>query len=553
MRNQQHGTNLVIVALLAYAAFATADDRSLRKELEQSRPYLSFLESKVNVEQCHRNEDAFVSCVAALEGMLNYDRRKLRLIHSSWRKSAKTNQVYKQFGAVQVVKDHMQSANDFSELSKQVSEKQQRTLAWREFYQERSGEKIDFDAIRSWVLAYIVDLNKATEYMAAAVNSFISTKDAHARIVPAKQLHQKRGEGNGRYFGIGISVNKLDDSVLVGRVLEDAPAFEAGLKTNDVILSIDGKPVDGKGLEEVVNALRGPAGTAVDLKINRTGQELYFSVERGSVIIRNVYYRVVPHGTFNWGLVKIVDFAQSNVCQESRKALVELKAERVDGLILDIRNNMGGLIDQAVCVAELFLEPNQVVLTMKKLNNNEQDVVVRTQFAMFTDLPMVTLINAASASASEVLAGALQDTARSFLIGERTFGKGSIQIAEHFASLGPVLKFQTVAKYYLPSGRTVDMLGLEPDLQVSVHPQSPDSQRIVLREADLFPKTQQSAVIGLKWEQPRPEAVATLNKCASDHGLPSQQPAQMIEFERADYLFEYAKQTLSCMDIHQIY
>ena len=180
MRDRQLGINLITAAILTYAAISTADDRSLRNELEQSRPYLSFLESKVNVEHCHRSEDAFVSCIAALEGMLNYDKRKLRLIHSSWRTSAKKNQVYKQFGAVQVINDHMQSTNDFSELYKQISERQQRSLAWREFYKKRSGEKIDFDAIRSWVLAYIVDLSKATEYMAAAVNSYISTKDAHA-------------------------------------------------------------------------------------------------------------------------------------------------------------------------------------------------------------------------------------------------------------------------------------------------------------------------------------------------------------------------------------
>lgn len=288
-----------------------------------------------------------------------------------------------------------------------------------------------------------------------------SLDDPYAAYFDERHFEYFSEETEGEFFGIGINIVQREDEVHVVSVIEDTPAEEAGLMPEDVIVSIDGETRDRWDIDEVVTRVRGPEGTDVELGIRREGESelLDFTITRAQIDIPNVMARMIDGDI---AYVRLLTF-NARSAEDLAAEIGELEEEGATALVLDVRDNPGGLLSSAVDVASLFIDDGVIVRVEERDRPESQK---RAKQGTVTDMPLVLLVNRNSASASEVLAGALQDYGRATLVGERTFGKGSVQTVEAL-SFGGGVKF-TIAHYLTPKSRVIDGEGLEPDASVEM-------------------------------------------------------------------------------------
>ncbi len=294
-----------------------------------------------------------------------------------------------------------------------------------------------------------------------AVEGIVSRLDPHSSFLTPEMFQEMQVETEGAFGGLGIEVTVRDGKLTVVSPIEDTPAYRAGILAGDVIVMIEGEPTQDIELSESVRRMRGPKGTKITIHVMREGfdKPQPFTLERDIVRIRSVRSRRID----SVGVVRIAQFQQATHV-EVKKAVGELLAQGpLDGLILDLRNDPGGLLDQAVKVADLFLGEGTVVSTRGR--DPEQEVVYAARDdGDEPDVPMVVLVNQGTASASEIVAGALQDHRRAVVVGERTFGKGSVQTILPLSD-GAGLRV-TTALYYTPAGRSIQAKGIIPDVSV---------------------------------------------------------------------------------------
>jgi len=266
---------------------------------------------------------------------------------------------------------------------------------------------------------------------------------------------------SGSFEGIGASVEMVDGELTIVRLLPNSPAFKAGLKERDVVLEVDGVPLEGKSLMEAVSLIRGPKGTVVELLIRREGvpEPFLVSVTRDKVELETVESRMLEGGI---AYLRLTEF---NAVSADRvhEALDGLLKEAPSGLVFDLRGNPGGYLQMAVEVASEFLPKGSLVLQEVQRDRPTREYRVKRQ-GLATEIPLVVLVNRSSASASEIVAGAIRDNGRGVLVGEETFGKGSVQNT-HTLENGASLRV-TIARWLLPSGRNLDGQGIEPDIKV---------------------------------------------------------------------------------------
>lgn len=285
----------------------------------------------------------------------------------------------------------------------------------------------------------------------------------HSRFMSPEMVKQQTNYTNGSFEGIGAQIEKKGDYIIVTAPLDDSPALKAGLKPGDAIIKIDGEDVIGKTAEAVIGKVLGHAGTKVTLTILdlKTEQQRQVTITRARIVVNNVTWAQVP-GT-SLGVVRIVGFSD-NVSDGLVRALTEMRAQKITGVILDLRNNPGGLLHEAVDTASEFLKDGNVLL-QKDANGKIDPVAVKPGGTM-TDLPMVVLINYGSASAAEIVAGALQDAGRAKLVGETTYGTGTV-LNTFGLSDGSALLLAT-SQWLTPQGRVIWHTGIKPDIEVSM-------------------------------------------------------------------------------------
>ncbi|HEY6814810.1 MAG TPA: S41 family peptidase [Croceibacterium sp.] len=320
-----------------------------------------------------------------------------------------------------------------------------------------------------------------------AIDGMLAALDPHSAYLDGAALERLETMIDGNYQGLGISVQMDDGAVKVVSPFKGSPADKAGIKAGDFITHIEGKLIYGLELDEAVKQMRGPAGSAITLSIFRAGRDEPFdvTVTRGVIELEPVTWTLESG---NIGVISVNEFSR-DVGVDVNAALTALRRDaggRLSGLVLDLRKNPGGSLDEAVALSDLFLTEGQIV---SQRGRNPRDSVYYEAESVYrgdaaAGLPMIVLIDAGSASASEIVAGALQDQRRALVMGERSFGKGSVQTLLPLTR-DSALKL-TTARYYTPSGRSVQEGGIEPDIAV---PQlsDPDAakRRIVLRESDL--------------------------------------------------------------------
>jgi carboxyl-terminal processing protease len=297
----------------------------------------------------------------------------------------------------------------------------------------------------------------------SAINGMLSALDPHSGYLDESRYRDMQVQTRGEFGGLGIEVTMENGLVKVVSPIDDTPAWRAGIKAGDLISRIDGEPVAGLSLNEAVDKMRGPVGTKIRLEILRKGEKEPLQVELTRAVIRISPVRARAEGDI--GYVRLTTFNEQTE-DALREKVGELRRElgrEMKGLVLDLRNNPGGLLDQAVAVADAFLDRGEIVSTRGRRTDSIQRFNARPG-DILDGLPMVVLINGGSASASEIVAGALQDHGRAVVMGTQSFGKGSVQTIVPIPGHGALRL--TTARYYTPSGRSIQAKGITPDIIV---------------------------------------------------------------------------------------
>jgi carboxyl-terminal processing protease len=298
-----------------------------------------------------------------------------------------------------------------------------------------------------------------------AINGMLAGLDPHSGYLDAKSFRDMQVETRGKFGGLGIEVTMEEGRVKVVAPIDDTPAAKAGIMANDIITHLNDEPVQGLTLDQAVDKMRGTANTRIKLRIARKGQEkpVEVSITREIIRVRPVRSRLEGDDI---GFIRITQFNEQTA-EELKKAVADLTTQSRDKLkafIIDLRNNPGGLLDQAISVSDAFLEKGEIVSTRGRNAQETQRFNARAG-DLARGKPLIVLINGGSASASEIVAGALQDHRRATVIGTRSFGKGSVQTIIPLGSGTGALRL-TTARYFRPSGRSIQAKGISPDIEV---------------------------------------------------------------------------------------
>lgn len=306
-----------------------------------------------------------------------------------------------------------------------------------------------------------VDPVDTEELVQKAIQGMVSSLDPHSLLLPPEELEDLQIDTKGKFTGIGISISIRDGFVTVVSPIEGTPAYRAGIKAGDRIIEVDGKPV--KDLREAVKKMRGPKGTKVAVTVARKGEPepIEFNLIRDVIPIQSVRATMLKPG---YGYAWVTHFRDQTV-RDLEKSLKKLEKEHgaLKGLVLDLRDNPGGLLPQAIKMSDLFLSEGDILSIRGRLKRHTRAFSAHQDDDDVT-YPLVVLINGGSASASEIVAGALQDNKRAVIMGTTSFGKGSVQTVETLRD-GYGLKL-TIARYYTPKGRSIQAKGIEPDITV---------------------------------------------------------------------------------------
>ena len=335
-----------------------------------------------------------------------------------------------------------------------------------------------FERVRADYVEDVSDEN----LIEAAINGMLTSLDPHSSYLSPKNFRDMQVQTRGEFGGLGIEVTMENGYVKVVSPIDDTPAFRAGLKTNDLITHLDGEQVQGLTLSQAVEKMRGKVGSDLKLTIRREGREAFdVTVTRAVIKIRSVRSRMEGDDI---GYVRITSFSEQTAegVERAIKRFKENSKNKLKGIVLDLRNNPGGLLDQSVKVSDAFLNQGEIVSTRSRRADEGQRFNAKPG-DVADGMPIVVLMNGGSASASEIVAGALQDHRRGIIMGTRSFGKGSVQTIIPLSGHGAIRL--TTARYYTPSGRSIQAKGIDPDIIVEQATVQKVAQPRRTREDDL--------------------------------------------------------------------
>jgi len=336
-----------------------------------------------------------------------------------------------------------------------------------------------FTKVINIVEQYNVDEITIEKLMDKALKGMMSNLDAHSNFLTQKDYKNLKVQTDGEFGGLGITVGMRDGALTVISPIEGTPADKAGLKASDIILKINDGSTLGMTIDEAVSIMRGKVGDPIDLTIVRSGEvkPLPIHIIRDIISIQSVYTKTINDKTL---YIRVTSF-DKKVVKDVQKAIIEHKS-KTKAIILDLRNNPGGLLDQAVGLVDLFVDSGNIV-SQKGRKESDKQVYSANSNNTVTKVPLVVLVNGGSASASEIVSGALQDHKRGVIIGTKTFGKGSVQVVLPITQTEAIKL--TIARYYLPSGRTIQAVGVTPDIEVFPGEYKSHKNNFSIKEADL--------------------------------------------------------------------
>lgn len=367
-----------------------------------------------------------------------------------------------------------ESAGDYpmmSQLSKKGS-----------YNQDDKYKAIDtFMGVLELVESNYVEPVESQEAIYGAIKGMLEQLDPHSSFMTPDEFTGFQQSTSGSFGGLGITITMKNDLLTVMNAIEDTPAWKAGIKGGDVIALIDGEPTANMTLDEAVKKMRGKAGTKIKLTIARKGEDkpIDLTLTRAIIKINSVKYDMIDK---ELGYIRLTQF-QENSYKEMVNAVRQLSNQGAKGILLDLRNNGGGLLNEAISIASIFLPINKTVVFTRQRDKQEQHY--KTEAVNYTNrtIPMVVLVNEWSASASEIIAGAMQDYNRAVIVGKSTFGKGSVQSIMPLSD-GSAVRL-TTSRYYTPNGRSIQGVGIKPDVEVEPGTIEYTSDYHVIKESDL--------------------------------------------------------------------
>jgi len=370
-----------------------------------------------------------------------------------------------------------------------------------------------FASVLTLVKKHYVDEVSTKELVDGAINGMLMSLDPHSAYLTPDLYKELQVDTRGSFGGLGIEITLRNGVLTVVSPIEDTPAYRAGIKSGDQIIKIEDEFTKDMTLLQAVKKMRGPKGSKIKLTVRREGQSgwLDFNLAREVIEIKSVKYRMLEKG---FGYLRITQF-QEHTERDAQRALENLEKEsggHLSGLVLDLRDDPGGLLTQAVKISDIFLDAGLVVYTEGRLDNQKQKFFAHKQ-GSYSDFPMIVLVNGGSASASEIVAGALQDHKRALVLGTQTFGKGSVQTILPLE--GDAAIRLTTARYYTPNGRSIQATGITPDIIVeqATVARADENEPRLIREQNLprhleSPAKQEDGGGGEPEEQPSAQGAA---------------------------------------------
>lgn len=338
-------------------------------------------------------------------------------------------------------------------------------------YVDATFNQVDWRAVRN---DYLNRSYGSPEEAYDAIREMLAQlDDPYTRFMDPDEFRSMQIDTSGELTGVGIQLAQDEETnkLIVVAPIEDTPAFNAGIQSQDIIVAIDGRSTEGMDINEAVNLIRGPVGSQVVLTVRRNDREIEFPITRARIEIHPVRYSYREDLSGGIGYVRLTQFSQL-AAEEMRDAILELEEQNVGGYVLDLRANPGGLLQASIEIARMWFDEGTIVSTVNRQGISE---VQRANGRSLTDKPLVVLVDGGSASASEILSGALQDNGRALLVGTQTFGKGLVQSVRPVGN-GSGLAV-TIAKYYTPNGRDINQEGIPPDIEVELTEEDRESLR----------------------------------------------------------------------------
>ncbi|ERT04455.1 C-terminal processing peptidase family protein [Lyngbya aestuarii BL J] len=365
---------------------------------------------------------------------------------------------------------HLSSQASFRESPKELIDEVWQII--EKSYVDGTFNQVDWTAVRNEYLnrSYTTD-EQAYEAIREMLDQL---NDPYTRFMDPEEFKNMQIDTSGELTGVGIQLTQDEESkkLIVISPIEDSPAFDAGVQAQDIILKIDDQSTKDMDINDAVKLIRGPVGTEVTLTIKRGNEEIVVPINRAKIEIHPVRYSTQNSSTGTVGYIRLNTFS-ANAADEMREAITDLEKQNVSGYILDLRSNPGGLLYASIEIARMWMDQGDIVSTVDRRGELDRQ---RANNRALTDKPMVVLIDGGSASASEILSGALQDNERALLVGSKSFGKGLVQSVRGVGN-GSGLAV-TIAKYFTPDGRDINHEGIEPDVKVDLS----EAQREELRK-----------------------------------------------------------------------
>jgi len=343
-------------------------------------------------------------------------------------------------------------------------------------YVDGTFNQVDWQAVRK---EYLGKSYSSQEDAYKSIREMLKKlDDPYTRFMNPEEFKSMQVDTSGELTGIGITISQDEETkkIVVISPIDDTPAFKAGILAKDIITTINGKSTEGMDTNQAVSMIRGEPGTKINLTIERNGQAKQFEIIRARIAIHPVNFSIKPTPAGKLGYIRLNQFS-ANASGEMQSAIRDLERQRVDGYILDLRGNPGGLLFSSVEIARMWLDRGTIVSTIDRQGEQEREVA---RGRALTNKPLVILVDKGSASASEILSGALQDNKRAVLVGSRTFGKGLVQSVRPLED-GSGLAV-TIAKYHTPSGKDINKHGVDPDVKVDLSDEQ--RQELWLKQRD---------------------------------------------------------------------